>query len=167
RAWQSLGWQKRPIPYLELCRAKYGKTFTLRLLGIDPFVMMSRPEDVKAVFTAPPEVLHPGEGAAILMTVVGPNSILLLDEERHMTQRKLMLPAFHGEKMEALRGLVTEVAESEVEGWTTGVSVPLPPDMQGLTMEVILRAVFGLEQGERLERLRVLLGRMLKFGMSP
>lgn len=167
RAWQSLGWQKRPIPYLERCRSKYGKAFTLRLLGIDPFVMMSRPEDVKAIFTAPPEVLHPGEGAAILLPVVGPNSILLLDEERHMTQRKLMLPAFHGEKMEALRGLVTEVASSEVESWTTGAPVPLHPYMQGLTMEVILRAVFGLEQGERLERLRYLLGRMLRFGMSP
>ncbi len=167
RAWQSLGWQKRPIPYLERCRARYGKTFTLRLLGIDPFVMMSRREDVKAIFTAPPEVLHPGEGAAILMPVVGPNSILLLDEERHMTQRKLMLPAFHGEKMEALSGLVTEVAEAEVDRWTTGSPVRLHPYMQGLTMEVILRAVFGLEQGERLERLRFLLGRMLKFGMSP
>ncbi|MCB0875237.1 MAG: cytochrome P450 [Solirubrobacterales bacterium] len=167
RVWQSLAWQTRPIPYLERCRARYGKTFTLRLLGVDPFVMMSRPEDVKEVFTAPPEVLHPGEGASILLPVVGPNSILLLDEERHMTQRKLLLPAFHGEKMEALRGLVTETAESEVDGWTTGAPVPLHPYMQSLTMEVILRAVFGLEKGERLDRLRGLLARMLRFGMSP
>jgi cytochrome P450 len=167
RVWQSLGWQTRPIPYLERCRARYGKTFTLRLLGVDPFVMMSRPEDVKAIFTAPPEVLHPGEGASILLPVVGPNSILLLDEERHMTQRKLLLPAFHGEKMEALRGLVTEAAECEVEDWTTGAPVSLNPYMQSLTMEVILRAVFGLDKGERLDRLRGLLARMLKFGMSP
>ncbi|MFN8164576.1 MAG: cytochrome P450, partial [Solirubrobacterales bacterium] len=116
--WQSFAWQARPIPYLERCRARFGKTFTLDFLGIDPFVMMSRPEDVRAIFTAPPEVLHPGEGSMILLPVVGPNSILLLDEDRHMTQRKLMLPAFHGERMEALRGLVTEVAESEVDGWT-------------------------------------------------
>ena len=97
--------------------ARYGKTFTLNLLGIDPFVMMSRPEDIKAIFTAPPEVLHPGEGSTILLPVVGPNSILLLDEGRHMTQRKLVLPAFHGERMEALRGVITEVAEAEVEAW--------------------------------------------------
>jgi len=165
--WQSFAWQTRPIPYLERCRARFGRTFTLDLLGIDPFVMMSRPEDIKAIFTAPPEVLHPGEGNAVLLPVVGPNSVLLLDEDRHMTQRKLMLPAFHGEKMEALRGLVAEVAEAEVEGWTTGRPVPLHPYMQALTMEVILRAVFGLEQGERLERLRDLLGSMLRFGMSP
>ena len=60
-AWQSFAWQTRPIPYLERCRARYGKTFTLDFLGIDPFVMMSRPEDVKAIFTAPPDVLHSGE----------------------------------------------------------------------------------------------------------
>ena len=128
---QTLGWQTRPIPYLERCRARYGKTFTLDLLGIDPFVMMSRPEDIKAIFTAPPEVLHPGEGAMILLPVVGPNSILLLDEDRHMTQRKLLLPAFHGEKMEALRGVVTEVAEAEVEDLgLRGSPVPLHPHMQ-------------------------------------
>ena len=165
--WQSLAWQTRPIPYLERCRARFGKTFTLDLLGIDPFVMMSRPEDVKAIFTAPPEVLHPGEGSMILLPVVGPNSILLLDEGRHMTQRKLMLGAFHGEKMEALRGVVTEVAEAEVEGWTTGSPVPLHPYMQKLTLEVILRAVFGLDRGDRLDRLRALLNEMLKFAMSP
>ena len=166
-AWQTFAWQTRPIPYLERCRARYGKTFTLDLLGIDPFVMMSRPEDIKAVFTAPPDVLHSGEGSAVLLPVVGPNSILLLDEDRHLTQRKLMLPAFHGEKMEALRGLVTDVAGSEVDAWTTGSPVPLHPYMQKLTLEVILRAIFGLDRGERLERLRVLVGGMTKFAMSP
>ncbi len=164
---QTLGWQTRPIPYLEQCRRRYGKTFTLDLLGIDPFVMMSRPEDIKAIFTAPPEVLHPGEGSIILLPVVGPNSILLLDESRHMTQRKLMLPAFHGERMEALRGVVTDVAESEVDSWAKDRTVPLHPYMQTLTLEVILRAVFGLEQGERLDKLRGLLTDMLEFAMSP
>ncbi len=166
-AWQSFAWQTRPIPYLERCRARYGKTFTLDFLGIDPFVMMSRPEDIKAIFTAPPDVLHSGEGSAVLLPVVGPNSILLLDEDRHLAQRKLMLPAFHGEKMEALRGLVTDVARSEVEGWTTGAAVPLHPYMQRLTLEVILRAIFGLDRGQRLERLRALVGEMTKFAMSP
>lgn len=167
RVFQTFGWQTRPIPYMEQCRERYGKTFTLKLMGIDPFVMMSEPDDIKAVFTASPEILHPGEGSMILLPVVGPNSILLLDEGRHMTQRKLLLPAFHGEKMEALRGVITEVAESEVEGWTTGGAVPLHPYMQALTLEVILRAVFGLDSGERLDALRGLLTDMLEFAMSP
>jgi len=152
---------------MERLRARYGKTFTLRLVGIDPFVMMSRPEDLKAIFTAPPEVLHSGEGTRILLPVVGPNSILLLDEDRHMAQRKLMLPAFHGEKMEALREVVTEVAVTEVETWDTDRPAPLHPRMQALTLEVIMRAVFGLDEGARLDRLRELLRSMLDFGMSP
>ena len=164
---QTLGWQTRPIPFMEQCRRRYGKEFTLRLLGIDPFVMLSRPDDVKAVFTAPPEVLHPGEGAIVLEPVVGPNSILLLDEDRHLTQRKLLLPAFHGEKMEALRETVTAVAEAEVDTWASQETVELHPRMQRLTLEVILRAVFGLEQGERLDALRGLLNEMLAFAMSP
>ncbi len=167
QVWQSLAWQTRPIPYLERCRARYGKTFTLDLVGIDPFVMFSRPEDLKEIFTAPADVLHSGEGSSILLPVVGPNSILLLDEDRHMTQRKLLLPAFHGKKMEALHGIVAEVAEAEVETWTRGEGVPLHPYMQTLTLEVILRAVFGLDRGERLERLRALVTEMTKFAMSP
>jgi len=165
--YQSLGWQTRPIPYMEQCRRRYGKEFTLRLLGIEPFVMLSRPEDVKAVFTAPPEVLHPGEGAIVLEPVVGPNSILLLDEGRHIAQRKLLLPAFHGEKMEALRDVITEVAEAEVDTWSLDEPVELHPYMQKLTLEVILRAVFGLERGERLDTLRELLSEMVAFAMSP
>ena len=83
--------------------------------------MMSGPEDIKAVFTAPPDVLHSGEGARVLLPVVGPNSIILLDEDAHLAQRKLMLPAFHGERMEALRGLVTDVAASpRSSAWPTG-----------------------------------------------
>ena len=73
--------------------------------------MLSDPQEIKEVFTAPPEVLHPGEGARILEPIVGRHSVILLDERAHLEQRKLMLPAFHGEKMERLTGLMTEVAE--------------------------------------------------------
>ena len=76
--------------------------------------MLTEPDQVKQVFTAPPDVLHPGEGARVLEPIVGSNSVLLLDGDAHMSQRKLMLPAFHGEKMAALAGLMAEVAEREV-----------------------------------------------------
>ena len=96
---QALGWWARPVPFLERCRARYGKTFTIRLVAQEPFVMLSDPDDLKAVFTASPDVLHPGEGARILEPIVGPTSILLLDGERHLSQRKLVLPAFHGDRI--------------------------------------------------------------------
>ncbi len=163
---QSLGWWARPVPFLERCRERYGKTFTVRLVGEAPFVVVSDPADLKAVFTADPDVLHPGEGARILEPIVGSTSILLLDGERHLSQRKLVLPAFHGKKMAALEDVVTDVAEREIESWPTGGQA-LHPRLQQLTLAVIMRAVFGLERGARLERLSSLLTEMMEFGASP
>src|SRR3954454_5110520 len=114
---QTVGFWTRQVPVLERCRAKYGKRFTIRLLQTPPFVMISEPSEIKEIFTAPPEVLHPGEGARILEPVVGKNSVILLDEGDHLSQRRLMLPAFHGEKMERLSGLMTEVATEEAASW--------------------------------------------------
>jgi cytochrome P450 len=129
--------------------------------------MISEPGEVKQVFTAPPDVLHPGEGARVLEPVVGTNSVILLDEAAHLEQRKLMLPAFHGEKMERLSGLIAEVAEREVAGWPRGEPIELGPRFQRLTMEIILRAVFGLDPGERLDAFRERLSAMVAFGDRP
>jgi cytochrome P450 len=164
-AWyQGMGFWNRPLPFLERCRARYGKRFTLRIPMAPPFVMLADPDDVKQVFMAPPEVLHPGEGAKVLEPVVGLNSVILLDEAAHMEQRKLILPAFHGEKMTALTGLMSEIAEEEIASWPRESATQLHPRLQRLTLEIILRAVFGLDVGERLDRLRERLGKMLEFG---
>jgi cytochrome P450 len=164
---QSIGFWTRPLAFLERCRARYGKRFVIRLPLAPPFVMLSDPDDVKQVFTAPPDVLHPGEGARVLEPVVGMNSVILLDEAAHLEQRKLMLPAFHGEAMERLGDLIYEVAEREVADWPRDEPIALGPRMQRLTMEIILRAVFGLDPGERLDALRARLTRMLAFGDRP
>jgi cytochrome P450 len=167
RAVQTLGLWTRSIPLFERCRARYGKRFTLRVLQTPPFVHLSDPAEVKEVFTAPPDVLHPGEGARVLEPVVGANSVILLDERAHLSQRKLMLPAFHGERMEALTGLLEEVTEREVAAWPLGEPFELHPRLQALTLEVILRAVFGLDEGDRLDTLRDRLTQILEFGASP
>jgi cytochrome P450 len=164
---QTIGWWTRPISFLERNRRRFGKRFTIRLLGGPPFVMLSDPADAKQVFTAPPDVLHPGEGARILAPVVGDNSVILLDENAHLEQRKLMLPAFHGEKMQALSELMREVSEREAASWPRGEPVQLHPRLQGLTLEVILRAVFGLDPGPRLDGLRARLTRILEMGSTP
>ncbi len=93
----------------------------------------------------------------MLEPVIGANSVILLDEGDHLEQRKLMLPAFHGEKMQRLSGTMEEVAVREIESWPDGEPLALHPRFQALTLEVILRAVFGLDSGARLDRLRVLL----------
>jgi cytochrome P450 len=166
-ALQTIAWWNRTVPFLERCRDRYGKRFTMRLLQTPPFVHHSDPEHIKEIFTAPPEVLHPGEGARILEPVVGANSLILLDERAHLSQRKLMLPAFHGEKMQRLSGLMREVTAREVESWPKGEPIELHPRLQALTLEIILRAVFGLDAGERLEQLRDRLTRILAFGVRP
>jgi cytochrome P450 len=163
---QGIAWWNRPTAWMERCRARYGKRFTIRLPGQPPFVMISEPEQLKQLFTAPPDVLHPGEGARIIEPIVGSYSVILLDEKPHMEQRKLMLPAFHGDKMAALTGLMEELAEREVASWPAGSPVELHPHFQALTLEIILRAVFGLDAGARLDALRERMRELLEFGSS-
>jgi cytochrome P450 len=164
---QTLGTWSRPTAFLDRCRARYGHRFTIRLLGQPPVVMISDPDEIKELFMAPPDVLHPGEGAKILEPIVGRHSVILLDEEPHLEQRKLLLPAFHGERMQRMAGLMAEVTEREVASWPRGEAVELHPRLQRLTLEIILRTVFGLESGSHLESLRDLLTRILAFSESP
>jgi cytochrome P450 len=164
---QTVNWQARPIAFFERCRASYGRRFTVNLLATPPFVFVSDPDEIKQVFTAPADVLHPGEGARILEPILGQNSVILLDGRPHLSQRKLMLPAFHGEKMQKLSGLLTEVSEREVDAWPKGRAITTHPLLQALTLEVILRAVFGLDPGPRLDEMRTKLTKMATESTKP
>jgi cytochrome P450 len=166
-ALQAVGFWTRPFAFLRQCRERYGKRFTIKLPGAPPFVMLTDPAEVKQVFTAPPDVLRPGEGARVLEPVVGANSVILLDEGAHMSQRKLMLPAFHGERMERLAGLMEEVATEELAALPRDAPVELHPRMQDLTLKIVLRAVFGLDPGARFDALQQRLQKMLVFGDRP
>ncbi len=166
-ALQMLATWKRPAASLERLRQRYGKRITVQLPMQPPFVILSDPDEIKQLFTAPPDVLHPGEGARILEPLIGRNSVILLDEGPHIEQRKLMLPAFHGEKMQALTGLMEELAREEVSSWPAGETLALHPRLQRLTLEIILRAVFGLARGQRLDELRDLLTDVLAFSENP
>ena len=164
---QLLATWKRPGPSLLRLRQRYGKRFTVRLPFQPPFVVLSDPADIKELLTAPPDVIHPGEGARILEPVVGSKSVILLDEDEHLEQRKLLLPAFHGEKMQRLVGLMTELTERELDGWPREQPVTLHPRLQRLTLEIILRAVFGLDEGAELDELRDALTGVLEFAENP
>jgi cytochrome P450 len=164
---QALGTWTRPIATLERNRARYGKRYTIRVPGQPPFVVLSDPQEIKQVMTAPPDVLHPGEGARVLEVLLGANSVILLDEAPHLEQRKLLLPAFHGERMQRLAGLMGELCEQEVESWPREQPFEMHPRLQRLTLEIVLRAVFGLERGARLDRLRDLLTSVLRFTENP
>ncbi len=166
-ALQTLGFWSRPNAFMERCAARYGRRFTLRIIAQPPFVVLWDPDEIKEVFQAPPDVLYPGEGARILEPLVGRHSVILLDEGPHLEQRKLLLPAFHGERMQRLSGLMAELAEREVASWPRGERIALHARLQRLTLEIILRAVFGLEQGAQLDELRGLLTEILAFAENP
>src|SRR3954469_14758876 len=154
RALQTLGWITRPMPFMERCRERYGDAFTLRIAHEGEWVFLSDPEAVKQVFTGDPRLMHAGEGNAVLLPVLGSNSVLLLDEDPHMAQRKLLLPPLHGERLARHAETMREVAEREVASWPAGDTLALAPRMADLTLEIIARTVFGSAEPELLRRLR-------------
>jgi cytochrome P450 family 135 len=152
---------------LRQCAARFGDTFRLRILNEGTWIVLSHPDHVKQVFTGDPRVFHAGEGNQILLPLLGEHSVLLLDEGAHIEQRKLLLPPFHGKRMERYGELMAQIAVAEIEGWPRGEPYLLRPRMQAATLEIILRAVFGLGEGERLERLRIELRRLLDMVTNP
>jgi cytochrome P450 family 135 len=156
RLLQSMRWSREPLPFLEQCRARYGATFTLRLRHLGTWVLLSDPEDVKRVFSADTDDLGVGVPNLALRPVLGAHSVMLSEEPEHMARRKLMLPRFHGERMREDAEAMTELARREVRAWPVEEPFRLWPRMQALTQEVVMRAVFGDDEG-RLDRLRMLL----------
>ena len=165
RALQTLGWIQRPMPFMERCRERYGDTFTLRIANEGTWVFLTDPEDVKTVFTGDPRLLHAGEGNVVLLPVLGTQSVLLLDEQEHMAQRKLMLPPLHGERLARHADVMREVAEREVASWRAGVPMAIAPRMQEITLEIILRTVFGSSDAKLHDALRDTLNRLQTPGL--
>lgn len=166
RAVQTIGWGVRPLPFLQRCHARYGDIFTVRIAHEGQWVILAHPDMVKQVFTGDPAVFHAGEANVVLRPLVGSNSVLQLDGRAHMAQRKLLLPPFHGERMQSYAGLLADIAAREIERWPTGAPFAIWPRMQAITLEVILRAVFGLEEGGRLDALRTRLRSVLASSTS-
>ena len=166
RPWQTLAWITRPGPFLQRCRARYGDVFTIRIAG-ETWVFLSDPEDVKRVFTGDARQLRAGEANAVLRPVVGSRSVLLLDEPQHMIDRRLMLPPFHGERMQRYGDIMVEATLRELAGWPRGEPLALWPRMQAITLEVIVRAVFGLRERGPMDELEQRLRRMLDWTANP
>jgi cytochrome P450 len=166
-ALQTAIWVRGAQWMLSQCAARFGDAFTLRILQEGTWVVLSNPDHVKQVFTGDPRVFHAGEGNRVLLPVLGEHSVLLLDERAHMEQRKLLLAPLHGKRMQGYGELMAEIAAKEIDRWPAGEPYRLRPRMQAITLEIILRAVFGLEHGERLRRLRIELRRLLDMLTQP
>ena len=163
---QTLRWLTRPVAFLESCRRRYGDTFPVTFLGFaSPMVMISDPEAVRALYSEPSHGLPAGRTVA-LQPMVGDRSVLLLEGREHLARRKLMLPPFHGDRMRAYETIVREAVERDIATWPASGAFPLHPHMQAITLEVIQRAVFGVTDPARRERLGALLGELLDMTSS-
>jgi cytochrome P450 family 135 len=141
---QTVEWIARPTDLMRRSAARYGEPFTLRTMWADaPMVLVSDPDTIKRVYAAPDSELRGGASSTVLEPFAGPSSILVTSGEAHMRRRKLMLPPFHGKRMEEQRATVAALAEAEVARWVPGRPLRTLPRMQELTLDVILRVVLG------------------------
>jgi cytochrome P450 len=164
---QTLRWGFRPLPFMQECRERYGDNFSLKFLSFErPMVMISDPVAIKALYMEREHGLPPGRDI-ILKPILGARSLLLLEGDDHLAHRKLMLPPFHGERMRSYEPIVEEIVDAEIDSWPLGEEFAIHPRMQAITLEVILRVVFGVADGPRLERLRPLLTNVLEETASP
>ena len=151
---QTLLWILRPERVMRQWHDRYGDIFTVRLIMAGNVVQVCEPSLIKAVFAAKPDDARAGEANAILEPLLGRQGLLTLDGRQHLRQRKLLLPAFHGERMQRYGEVMAEVTARELQTWTTGTPFPLRPAMQRITLDVILRAVFGMDAGPEMDELR-------------
>jgi cytochrome P450 len=167
RVLQTLAFMFLGPRFLEACRRRYGNAVTLGTLFDSRFVMLFDPELVKQLFQGSNAQLHAGEANALLGPILGERSVLLLDGAEHLRHRKMMLPPFHGRRMQAYADSMRDAADREIDSWPVGRPFALMPSMQSLTLNVILEAVFGYQPGPAEERLRQRLREMIEPIAQP
>jgi cytochrome P450 len=164
---QTLRWTLRPLAFMQECRERYGDSFSLRFLGFErPMVLISDPAAIKALYMEREHGLPPGRNV-ILEPILGSQSLLLQEGAEHLARRRLMLPSFHGERMRSYEAVITEAISAEIDSWPLDTEFPIHSRMQAITLEAILRIVFGVADGPRLERLREMLATVLTETASP
>ncbi len=162
-----LRWAFRPLAFMQDCRERYGDSFSVRFVGFErPMVMISDPAAIKALYMERSHGLPAGRNI-VLEPILGSRSLLLQEGAEHLARRKLMLPAFHGERMRSYESMMQEIVNAEIDSWPLHQEFPIHSRMQAVTLEIILRAVFGVSEGPRLDRLRGMLATVLQETASP
>ncbi len=160
-ALQTARWMIRPISFMESCRRRLGDNFSVMLTGFrTPLVMVSDPEVIRALYTEREHGLPPGR-TINLRPIMGAQSVLLLEGDEHLQRRRLMLPPFHGERLRAYETTIEEITEREIAAWPRDRGFALHPHMQAITLEVILRTVFGVTDPQRRAALSRLLPQLI------
>ncbi len=161
-------WVARPLALLDDCQRRFGDVFSLRAPGQGRFIIVATPELIKQVLAADSDVLLAGVGnATLLEPMLGKHSLLTLDGREHLRQRRLLLPSFHGERMHAFERTMREITEASFEQWPIGRPFALHPWMQSITLDVILRTVFGVANPSAHSELRDQLVELLEVAANP
>jgi cytochrome P450 len=165
-ALQTLRYGLDPYGLFESAHRAFGDVFTVRVMA-ETWVILAHPDAVRELFGHGPGDLDSGVANLSLRPLLGTRSVFLLDGDEHLRRRKLVLPPFHGQRMRAYEALIRETTRREIATWRPGAPVRTLPSMQAVTFQVILRAVFGVAEGPELDRLRVLLRRLLAWTTDP
>ncbi|OKH56013.1 cytochrome P450 [Calothrix sp. HK-06] len=157
----------QPIKYMEDYAKAYGDTLTLRNKSGNHIVYFSHPQALQQIYTADASYFEAGRGNRFLKFLVGANSLLLLDGERHLEQRQLLTPPFHGDRMRAYGDAIREITLSVMDSWQVGKPFNIRSSMQEISLRVILRVVFGINEGSLLTDIQRRLSSLLDFIGSP
>ena len=149
--------------YVAACRRRYGPVFTLRVSQLGTIVYLSDPAEIKKVFAGDAATYHAGEANSMLAGLLGPASVLVVDEDVHRDRRRLMLEPFTRDAVARQTGIMADIAAADVAGWPVGTTFPVAPRMSKITLEVILRTVIGASDPARLAALRDVLPRLLNL----
>jgi cytochrome P450 family 135 len=149
--------------FVSACRRRYGRTFTLRIAQMGTLVYLDDPADIKQVFAGDPAIYHAGEANSMLSGLLGPASVLVVDDEVHRDRRRLMLEPFHRDAVARQTEVMAEIAADNIAGWPVGKAFPVAPKMSQITLEVIMRLVIGASDPARLAALREVLPRLLNL----
>jgi len=163
----TLAWAVAPTWVMDRCFKRFGETFTITFAPSGrKLVMISDPDAVKTVFTAPPDIAPSAAGASPVAPIMGPSSVITLIGPEHMRQRKLLLPPFHGERMREYEDVIVDATKHSMAQWPLGRPMRLAQRTRAITLEVILRAVFGVE-AERMDPMRDAIRGLLKPVQGP
>lgn len=166
---QLMQWIADPVSYMETAAQRYGDIFTTPFgKNSSPLLYVSNPPALKQILTKDTKQLTaPGEMNEILRPLLGDQSVIMLNRDRHQRQRQLLLPPFHGERMRAYAQLICDITEKVMDQFPVNKPFLARPAMQDISLQVILQAVFGVYEGERYQLLKQLTGSMLDLFRSP
>ncbi|AFY54671.1 cytochrome P450 [Rivularia sp. PCC 7116] len=164
---QLIEWIFNPLQMMEKSAKAYGDKFKLFLVGDNPSVFVHHPQAIKEIFTASPDKFDSGRGNQIIASLLGEQSLVLLDGSQHQRQRKLLTPPFHGDRMKSYGDLICKITEEVISDWKIGEPFAVRTSIQEISLRVILQAVFGLNEGERYDEIKQLIASVLDVSGSP